>query len=42
MALLVVKAKLLFDQGSTNVLLTEMWKELTTMQYKVSMGKEKV
>ena len=28
-------------QGSTNACIADMWKELATMQYKVSMGEEK-
>ena len=34
--------KLIFDQWSTEARLAEMRRELATMQYKVSMGEEKV
>ena len=38
LALLVEKAKVMFDQGSAEARLAEMRKELTTMQCKVSHG----
>ena len=42
LALLVAEVKLMFDQGSAEAPLPKIRKELATMQYKVSMGEEKV
>ena len=42
LGLLVAEVKLMFDIGSANPHLAEMRKELAAMQYKVSMGEEKV
>ena len=42
LALLVAEAKLQFDQGSAEAQIADMWKELAIMQYKLSMGEEKV
>ena len=42
LVLLMAETKLMFDKGSVEVRLAQMRKELATMQYQVSMGKEKV
>ena len=38
----MAEMKFMFDKGSVEAHLAQMRKELATMQYQVSMGKEKV